>query len=247
MGVPIYIAMWLIKLDIGGAFVLNSSHTKKRLNNVEMANQHNTSHDWGSPRGCTQGDVKSPLSWICFFDTLVKALNQCQPDKYPMARTDGSVSHPVKPMVFMDDLTTGICYRKHTQAIADILAAFNGMSGTKNAVPKFRVVSTLSPEENALIIRDWEWQPTIVPFQNGFTCVRTLEIQINLVGNWSEQIQEASHCLARVENVIQAKKGSPTPRYQPSTSQSPKGCSTKEHTRCGHRRPSPNWKDTFHA
>jgi hypothetical protein len=92
MGVPIDIAMWLMKLDIGGAFVLYSSHSKKRLDKVEMVNQHDTSHHamirslgFSPERGCTQGDVKSLLSWICFFDTLVKTLNQCQPDKYPKA------------------------------------------------------------------------------------------------------------------------------------------------------------------
>jgi hypothetical protein len=97
-------------------------------------------------RGCTQGDVKSPISWICFFDIPVKAFNQCQADKYPKARTEGSVSHPVRPMVFIDDLTTATCYRAHTQEIADIVAAFNAMFGTKCAVPKFRAVSTHGPE-----------------------------------------------------------------------------------------------------
>jgi hypothetical protein len=82
------------------------------------------------------------------------------------------------------------------------------MFGTRNAVPKFRAVSTLSPDEQELLIRDWEWQPIIIPFQDGYTCVRTLGIQINIVGVWSDQIQEASNCLARVGNVIRAKKGS---------------------------------------
>jgi hypothetical protein len=44
MGVPADIAMWLIKLDIGGAFVLYSSHTKKRLDKIDMVSQHDTSH-----------------------------------------------------------------------------------------------------------------------------------------------------------------------------------------------------------
>jgi hypothetical protein len=57
-------------------------------------------------------------------------------------------------MVFMDDFTTSTCYRAHTQAISNIVAAFNGMSGTRNAVPKFRAASTHGPEEKATSIWD---------------------------------------------------------------------------------------------
>jgi hypothetical protein len=171
MGVPPDIAMWLLKLDMGGAFVLLSSHTKKTLDKINMAHpkdnrHHATIRHLGlfPERGCTQGDVKSPISRICFFDILVRALNQCQPDNYPKARTEESVSHPVRPMVFIDDLTTATCYQAHTQEIAGIVAAFNAMFGTKCAVAKFRAVTTHGPDEAELIIRGWQWQATTVPF-----------------------------------------------------------------------------------
>jgi hypothetical protein len=45
-------------------------------------------------------------------------------------------------MVFIDDLTTATCYWEHTQEIADIVAAFNGVFGTVCAVAKFRAVTT---------------------------------------------------------------------------------------------------------
>jgi hypothetical protein len=61
MGVPIDIAMWLMKLDIGGAFVLYSFHTKKRLGKIDMVSQHDTSHHamirslgFFPKRGCTR-------------------------------------------------------------------------------------------------------------------------------------------------------------------------------------------------
>jgi hypothetical protein len=82
MGVPPNIAMWLLKLDMGGGFVLLSSHTKKTLDKIKMAHpkdnrHHATIRQLGlyPERGCAQGDVKLPISWICFFDILVKALN----------------------------------------------------------------------------------------------------------------------------------------------------------------------------
>jgi hypothetical protein len=115
-------------------------------------------------RGFTQGDVKSPIAWICFFDILVCALNKCQPDRYPKARTEGSVSHPVRPMVFIDNLTTATCYREHTQEIANIVAAFNAIFGTVCAVAKFRAVTTQGGDQADLVIRDWNWRPTLVPF-----------------------------------------------------------------------------------
>jgi hypothetical protein len=71
MGVPPNIAMWLLKLDMGGAFVLLSSHIKKTLDKIHMAHpkdnhHHATIRKLGlfPEKGWTQGDVKSPISWI---------------------------------------------------------------------------------------------------------------------------------------------------------------------------------------
>jgi hypothetical protein len=91
------------------------------------------------------------------------------------------VSHPVKPMVFIDDLTSVTCYREHTQEISDIVAAFNAVFGTICAVAKFRAVSTHGEGEEDLIIRNWDWEPTMVPFQDCYACVRTLGVSVNLV------------------------------------------------------------------
>ena len=216
MGVPAQVAMWLMQLDLGGAFVLLSPHTKKTLDSIRMAGKSDTGHHetirkigFTPARGFTQGDVKSPIAWICFFDTLVAALNQCRADAYPKARTEASVSHPVRPMVFIDDLTTATCYREHTQEIADIVSAFNAMFGTVCAVAKFRAVSTHSQDKEELIIRSWDWKPTTVPFQDGAACVRTLGINVNLDCSWKEQIRDVSHNLARVANVIRAKTAKP--------------------------------------
>jgi hypothetical protein len=161
MGVPVNIASWLMALDLGGSFVILMPHSRRTLNAIRMAGPQDTSHHekirglgFTLARGFTQGDVKSPIAWICFFDILVCALNKCQPDRYPKARTEGSVSHPVKPMVFIDDLTSVTCYREHTQEIADIVAAFNAVFGTICAVAKFRAVSTTGPLHRAIQERD---------------------------------------------------------------------------------------------
>jgi hypothetical protein len=116
------------------------------------------------------------------------------------------VSHPVKPMVFIDDLASVTCYREHTQEIADIVAAINAGFGTICAVAKFRAVPTHGKGEEDLIIRNWDWEPTIVPFQDCYACVRTLGVNVNLAGTWGQQVQEVSHKLARIASVIRAKR-----------------------------------------
>jgi hypothetical protein len=80
------------------------------------------------------------------------------------------------------------------------------MFGTKCAVAKFRAVTTHDPDEAELIIRDWQWQATTVPFQDGFACVRTLGVHVNLAMDWKEQTQAASRNLARVGRVIRSKR-----------------------------------------
>jgi hypothetical protein len=171
MGVPVDIATWLLALDLGGSFVALLPHARKTLDGVRMLGPSVTSHHakikalgFKLVRGFTQGDVKSPIAWICFFNILVCALNKCQPDRYPKARTEGLVFHPVRPMVFIDDLTTATCYREHTQEIADIVAAFNAVFGMVCVVAKFRAVITQGGGQADLVIRDWNWRPTVVSF-----------------------------------------------------------------------------------
>jgi hypothetical protein len=216
MGVPADIATWLLALNLGGSFVALLPHARKTLDGVRMMGPSDTSHHakikalgFVPVRGFTQGDVKSPIAWICFFDILVCALNKCQPDRYPKARTKGSVSHPVRPMVFIDDLTTATCYREHTQEIEDIVAAFNAFFGMVCAVSKFRAVTTQGGDQADLVIRDWNWRPPVVPFQDCHACVRTLGVNVNLAGTWKDQVQEVCHNLTRVGITVRAKKAQP--------------------------------------
>jgi hypothetical protein len=112
----------------------------------------------------------------------------------------------VKPMVFIDDLTSATCYREHKQEIADIVAAFNAVFGTICAVAMFCAVSTHGEDEEDLFIRNWDWEPTIVPFQDRYACVRTLGINVNLAGTWGPQVQEVSYKLARIANIVRVKR-----------------------------------------
>ena len=111
-------------------------------------------------------------------------------------------------MVFIDDLTSATVFRAHTQEIADLVGAFNAIFGTRCAVEKFRAVTTHGPEEEDLIIRDWNWEPTTVKFQDGHACIRTLGVNVNHAGTWDEQVQEVTHWLGRIGNIVRASKAS---------------------------------------
>jgi hypothetical protein len=64
--------------------------------------------------------------------------------------------------------------------------------------PSSRAVLTHGEGEEDLIIRNWDWELTIVPFQDCYACVRTLGVNVNLAGTWGQQVQEVSHKLARI-------------------------------------------------
>jgi hypothetical protein len=60
-----------------------------------------------------------------------------------------------------------------------------------------------------LVIRDWNWRPTVVPFQDSHASVRTLGVNVNLAGTWDDQVQEVCHHLTRVGITVRAKKAQP--------------------------------------
>jgi hypothetical protein len=45
-----------------------------------------------------------------------------------------------------------------------------------------------------------------VPFQDCYAFVRTLGVNVNLVGTWGQEVQEISHKLARIANIVRAKR-----------------------------------------
>jgi hypothetical protein len=182
IGVPKDVVLWLMRLDMGGVFVLLTPWAKVQLADVTAQREggaftsiHAKIRELGfSPqRGFTQGDVKSPLAWILYFDILMTALNRCDPDRYPKARVEGSVVSAVHPFTFIDDLASFTCNRAHTQELACLVSAGHAIFGTKAADTKFRAITTMA-DRGTITVYDHRWHPTEVPFEDANFLVKVL-------------------------------------------------------------------------
>lgn len=156
-----------------------------------MRHCHDTSHhqllrDIGfvHKRGLTQGDVKSPRGWICVFDILLTAVNQCNHAQYPKAPIEDIHACTLTPLAFLDDLTSFTTTRLHTQQLADLDSAFNAIFGTKFAQDKFRALTTRTDNPTPVIAHDWQWTALSVPLGPASDIVRTLGIHLALDYTW---------------------------------------------------------------
>ena len=68
---------WLLAPDLGGLFVVLTRHASHKFARIHMDTRHHlliSAIGFYPQRGLIQGDVKSPLRWIAFFDILLDAL-----------------------------------------------------------------------------------------------------------------------------------------------------------------------------
>ena len=214
LGVPRREVEWLMGLDLFGIFVVLTPYSRAQLHKVTMPSMYNCQHHstvramgFTPQRGLTQGDVKSPLGWIAYFDILISALNRCRKDEYPKVKVEVPLLTSVLPSVYMDDLTTATCQRDHTQALADLVSAMNALFGTEAAVEKFRAISTHpSTHGEELIIHDWQWRERRRAFKGPGHVIRILGVKINLGGTWDEQVEELTDKFDKLGNILNASK-----------------------------------------
>ena len=216
MGIPQKEVRWLMGLDMFGLFVVLTPYSRAQLGQIRMQWAEGNGHHecirnlgFTPQRGLTQGDVKSPLGWIAYFDILIRALNHCRKDEYPKVTVEAPVMTSVRPSVYMDDLTTATCSRQHTQEVADRVSAMNALFGTSAAVEKFRAVSTVpGDEEDGLIIHDWLWREKQRAFKGPDHVIRILGVQINLGYTWEAQVKELTSKFEKLGAVLHASRAS---------------------------------------
>ena len=93
------------------------------------------------------------ICWVAIFDMI---LSWCDPD------------NTYSDAAYADDLVTLTSDLDSQQAKADLISSFCAFSGMAISIPKIEVIciqhpdaTTLPPQ--ALILRDWKWDPTPVP------------------------------------------------------------------------------------
>ena len=210
LGVPARETRWLMGLDMHGLFVVMTPYARDKLTRLKMAHQSCSAHHhdirqlgFTPERGLTQGDVKSPLGWIAYFDILIRALNQCHPELYPKYTVEAPEMDTLFPSVYMDDLTSATCCRKHTQQVADLVSAFNAIFGTEAAIQKFRATST-KPGGDPIVIHDGAWAATTKEFDGPQKVIRILGVDINLNYTWEEQIATLKQKFRLIGKALQS-------------------------------------------
>ena len=121
-------------------------------------------------RGCGQGTVLSPSTWIAFFDMLLCSLAAATSDDDLILPSSPSQLHSAKDPCYMDDLLTLAHSQATLQQKADIVSAFCIIFGVDIAVTKLRsYVCQWSPQplpDNlSIIIHTGKWTPHAVPLQ----------------------------------------------------------------------------------
>lgn len=87
-----------MSLDLQGNVIPLRPHSGKLLKTIKMVDHTDNRHHelikslglqpaWG----LTQGDVKSPLGWIAFFDILITGLKQCISDSAGRVRIPNAI------------------------------------------------------------------------------------------------------------------------------------------------------------
>ena len=215
IGIPIDIVLWMMRLDIGGKFVVLTPHAQTKLDHIRMPNATSIDHHllisslgFTPLKGFTQGDVKSPLSWITFFDILMHSLNQCRPADYPHVRTDHSRVDPIRPIAYIDDLCSFTSSREHTEALALVVSAAHMILGTEAAVGKFRAVTTRSPP-GYLTLRTGQWRERQIEFGKDTQLVRMLGTDLGLCNTWDTQIKEVVHSIRGFIKLLRRKRAAP--------------------------------------
>ena len=212
LGIPRREVKWLMDLDLEGIFVVLTPYSKGKLRSIKMTMPMSTAHHmqlrslgFQPKKGLTQGDVKSPLGWIAYFDILLSALKRCRPDDYPKTTIESPELGTIWPSAYMDDLTTATCSHAHTQEVADIVSATNALFGTEAAFGKFRAVST-HPAGCEIIIRTWTWEERKVKFKDALHVIRVLGAKVNVAYIWKQQVKELVATFTRMGNTLHASK-----------------------------------------
>ena len=215
IGMPINIVLWMLRLDLGGNFVVLTPYAQAQLDKIRMTDPTMLAHHvligqlgFIPKKGFTQGDVKSPLSWITFFDILMTALNNCRPDDYPHTRTDHSRVDPVFPIAYIDDLSSFTSSRDHTEALAALVSAAHAFLGTEAATHKFRAITTRLPPGHLTIYRKG-WEEHKVEFGKDTQLVRMLGTDLCLSNTWNAQIKTAVHAVRGYIKLLRRKRAAP--------------------------------------
>ena len=215
IGIPRAIVNWMLNLDLYGKFVVLTPYAQAQLDKIRMPDPTAIGHHviigslgFTPKKGFTQGDVKSPLSWITFFDILMTALNNCRPDEYPHSRTDHSRVDPIFPVAYIDDLSSFTSSREHTEALAAIVSAAHAFLGTEAATKKFRAITTRLPPGHLTIYKKG-WVEHKVAFGKDTQRVRMLGTDICLSNTWTAQIKTVVHEVRGFIKLLRRKRAAP--------------------------------------
>ena len=145
-GVPKDACEDMILIDEGAFTYIKTGHSKDHWQNAiynsGAEGYTNLSKEHYSPfhmiRGVGQGDDKSCLTWDCFMDILIVALDKSDVDKFYVRQTDGSLA-AANEKVYADDLIAISPNEKALQKKEDIVSALCLMFDININIKKLRL------------------------------------------------------------------------------------------------------------
>jgi hypothetical protein len=190
LGVSPSIVKWLTGLDEDGLTFVKTPHMSNRLeprslHSIKTRDGHFIARDdlgFKAIRGIGQGDNLSTLGWIALFDIL---LCLCEDDS----------------IAYADDLINACDSTMDIQTKADRVSAFCAFAGLEIAAAKILAVlinsdvdvsNELDPPQ--LVVRDWQWQPMSVPFDDARSSMKYLGFDIATTATDGAKMQFLVNC-----------------------------------------------------
>lgn len=202
LGVPGQVVQWLTGLDEDGLTFVKSPHMSERLEprslqDIKNSDGHFIARDdlgFKAVRGIGQGDNLSTLSWIALFDIL---LCLCE---------DESIA-------YADDLINACHSKTDIQIKADKVSAFCAFTGLEIAASKILAVlitvdvdGDSDPDPAPLIVRDWHWRPTSIPFETARTSMKYLGVDISTTALDSDSYTWCHNAITRQLRHLTARR-----------------------------------------
>lgn len=136
LGIPLPLAVYLVKMDFGGYTAVRTPLTANVNNNLSYQGLKDQDLVFQTELGCGQGDVPSPTNWNAFFDILLTALSSFGSEFSSMGIYGFSI--PQEQVAYADDLNSLMATLEKFQYSADLICAFTSLMGLSLSINKFR-------------------------------------------------------------------------------------------------------------
>jgi len=138
------------------------------------------------------------------FDILLCALDDVEEPPYLYLKRDDELA-AVKPLAYADDLNTISPSLQHAQSTADIVSAYNYITGFQTNVGKIRFTTNYTQTDATVTVYDANWMPCKKAINTKYGG-KILGIPIDLINKWPALKKSITSKISEICQPILSKK-----------------------------------------